>query len=482
MAIELPKTSSTIILPENVWWLQLRTGGSTMEHQDSFTTSNRAVAMRSYAILLAALTCLTACPPPAATEPFAASTQSVSTDVRREGKTTAPLAVPQASEQALQYYRSGNILWVVSRLVGLAIPALLLFTGLSARMRSLARRIGRKWFFIVGVFFILYSLLTYLLDFPLAYYAGYVRQHAYGLSNQTFQKWLFDSLKELAVHMVFGCLLLWLPYLLIRRSPRRWWLYTSLLALPVMVFMMLIQPIWIAPLFNRFGPMKNTQLEAQILGVAHRAGIEGGRVFEVDKSVDTKMVNAYVTGLFGTKRIVLWDTLLAKLDTDQVLFVMAHEMGHYVLNHVLLGILLGFVGALIAFYLVYRLSGLTLERWKRRFGFEQLCDVASLPLILLFLQLISLALMPIGLECSRYMEHEADRFALELTRDNHAAATAFVRLQSENLGNPRPGPLYMLWRGSHPSLGERIDFANTYRPWEKGKPLRYGRLFETPSR
>jgi Zn-dependent protease with chaperone function len=418
----------------------------------------------------------------AATEQFAASTPSVSSDVRREGKTTAPVAVPEPSEKALQYYRSGNILWVVSRLVGLAIPALLLFTGFSARMRSLARRIGRKWFFIVGGYFILYSLLAYVLDLPLAYYAGYVRQHAYGLSNQTFQKWLVDSLKGLTVQMVVGCLLLWLPYLLMRRSPRRWWLYTSLLALPAMVCMMLIQPIWIAPLFNHFGPMKDTRLEAQILGLAQRAGIEGGRVFEVNKSVDTKMVNAYVTGLFDTKRIVLWDTLLAKLDKEQILFVMAHEMGHYVLNHVLLGILVGFGGALIGLYLVYRLSGMTLERWKGRFGFDQLSDVASLPLILLFLQLISLALMPLGLACSRYMEHEADRFALELTRDNHVAATAFVRLQSENLGNPRPGPLYMLWRGSHPSLGERIDFANTYRPWEEGKPLRYGRFFDAPSR
>ena len=101
--------------------------------------------------------------------------------------------------------------------------------------------------------------------------------------------------------------------------------------------------------------------------------------------------------------------------------------------------------------------------------------------MLLVFQLVSLMLMPIGLACSRHIEHEADRFCLELTRDNHAAATAFVRLQSENLGNPRPGPIYMLWRGSHPSLGERIEFANTYRPWEEGKPLRYGRCFETPS-
>jgi STE24 endopeptidase len=438
--------------------------------------------MRSLPTLLVVLACLTASPARAATDPLAANTRSVSTDIRQHSNTAAPVTVPEPSEKALQYYRSGNILWVVSQLVGLAVPALLLFTGLSAKMRSLAQRIGRKWFFIIGAYFILYSLLTYVLDFPLAYYAGFVRQHAYGLSNQSFQKWLVDSFKELAVGMVFGCLLLWLPYLLIRRSPRRWWLYTSLLALPVMVFMTVVQPVWIAPLFNRFEPMKNKPLEARILALAHRAGIEGGRVFEVDKSMDTKTVNAYVTGLFGTKRIVLWDTLLAKLDADQVLFVMAHEMGHYVLHHVLLGVLLGFVGVLIGLYLVYRLSGMMVGRWKRRFGFDQLCDVASLPLILLLFHLISLALMPIGLSCSRSMEHEADRFALELTRGNHAAATAFVRLQSENLGNPRPGLLYVLWRGGHPSVGQRIEFANDYRPWEHGEPMRYGYLFSGSSR
>ena len=114
------------------------------------------------------------------------------------------MAVPEPSDKAMEYYRSGNVLWIVSQVVALAIPCLVLFTGLSARMRTLARRIGRRWFFIVLVYFVFYSLLEYALDFPLAYYAGYVRQHAYGLSNQTFEKWLADSLKELAVGMVFG--------------------------------------------------------------------------------------------------------------------------------------------------------------------------------------------------------------------------------------------------------------------------------------
>lgn len=393
-----------------------------------------------------------------------------------------PVAVPEPSPKAMEYYHSGNVLWIVSQVLALAIPCLVLFTGLSARMAALAGRLGRRWFFIVLMYFVFYGLLEYALHFPLAYYAGYVRQHAYGLSNQTFQKWLADSLKGLAVGLVFGSLLVWLPYLLIRRSPRRWWFYTALLSLPVMFFVMLVEPIWVAPLFNRFGPMKDQQLEGQILALAQEAGIEDGRVFEVDKSVDTNAVNAYVTGFLETKRIVLWDTLLAKLDAREVKVVMAHEMGHYVLHHVVLGILAGFGGILVGLYLVHRLSGVLLQRCKERFGFDQLSDVASLPLILLLVQVISLALMPAGLAFSRHQEHEADRFALELTQDNHAAATAFVRLQRENLGNPRPGVLFMLWRASHPSLGQRIEFANDYRPWEHGEPLRYGSLFEGASR
>lgn len=388
--------------------------------------------------------------------------------------------VPEPSEKALAYYRSGNVLWVVNQLWGLGVPALLLFTGLSARMRTWAQRIGRKWFFVIAVYYAFYVLLTYVLAFPLDYYAGFVRQHAFGLSNQSFGKWFGDSLKELVIGIVFGGLLLWAPYLLLAKSPRRWWLYTSLLALPLMFFVMLVFPIWVAPMFNDFGPMQDKQLEAEILALADRVGIEGSRVFEVNKSVDTKAMNAYVAGLWNTKRIVLWDTLIAKLDQDEILSVMAHEMGHYVLGHVVLGLLVGFLSVLASLYLVYRLSGRLIERYKDRFGFDRLSDVASLPLVFLLMQIVSLAVVPPAYAFSRYMEREADRFSLELTHNNHAAASAFAKLQTENLANPRPGFFYMLWRGSHPSLAERIEFANTYRPWKNGQPLRYGEYFDRP--
>jgi Zn-dependent protease with chaperone function len=390
---------------------------------------------------------------------------------------SGPVPVPEPTEQAMRYYRSGNLVWVVDTALGLLVPSLFLFTGFSARIRDLARKVGRKWLFVVAVYFVLYSLVSFVLTLPWAYYTEFVRQHAYGLSNQTLGKWASDTVKGLLVGLVVGALFIWVPFLLLKKSPRRWWLYTSLAAVPFIVLMLLVTPVWIEPLFNEFGPMKDKALEGDILSLAGRAGIEGGRVFEVNKSVDTKAVNAYVTGFGQTKRIVLWDTILAKLDRREVLFVMGHEMGHYVLGHVPKTIAVVSLVLLLTLYVAHRTAGWFIARFRSRFGFDTLADVAALPLLLLLSNGFSLVVTPALMAYTRYQEHESDRFGLEITRDNHAAATAFVKLQAENLGNPRPGLLYKLWRSSHPPLGERIDFCNAYRPWETGEPLRYEPLF-----
>ena len=240
---------------------------------------------------------------------------------------------------------------------------------------------------------------------------------------------------------------------------------------------MLIEPVYIAPLFNDFGEMQDKRLEARILELAGRAGIEGGRVFEVNKSVDTKAVNAYVAGFGNTKRIVLWDTMLEKLDESEVLFVMGHEMGHYVLGHIVRGIVLASALSFFGLYFVHRTASWFIEKFRRRFGFDHLHDVASLPLLILLFSFFVFAVSPLLLAVSRYDEREADRFGLEITRQNHAAASAFVKLQQENLGNPRPGLLYVCGRGTHPALGSRVDFCNDYHPWSTGQPLRYEQYF-----
>jgi STE24 endopeptidase len=177
-----------------------------------------------------------------------------------------PVAVPPATPTALRYYTSGNQLWVLDQVVSIVLLAVILFSGLSAKLRTWARRIGRDWFFTIVLYWTLFTILTFAITLPLTYYEEFLRQHEYGLSNQTLQKWWTDWLTALAVTCIAGGLFLWVPYLLLRKSPRRWWLYTAAAAIPFIVVANLVAPIWIAPLFNKFEPMRDQTLETRILG------------------------------------------------------------------------------------------------------------------------------------------------------------------------------------------------------------------------
>jgi Zn-dependent protease with chaperone function len=388
------------------------------------------------------------------------------------------VAVPEPTVQALQYFRGNQILWIVNTLLGFAIPALFLFTGWSAKLRDAAKRMGRAWYPTLVLYLILFTVLTSLITLPLDFWSGFTRQHDYGMSNQTLGKWWKDFGIGMLVSLVLGAVTIWVPYLLIRKSPNRWWLWTAMVAVPGICGLILLQPIAIDPLFNDFGPMKNKELEQKILALADRAGIEGSRVYEVAKSEDTKAVNAYVTGFMDTKRIVLWDTTIAKLDERQLLFVMGHEMGHYVLGHIWKTIALAGFGIAFVLWCAHRLSRGLITRFRDRFGFTELSDVASLPLILLIANLIGFVVSPAALAYSRWQEHDSDRFGLEITKDNWAGASAFVKLQEENLGVPRPGLFYKVFRASHPPLGERVDFCNAYKPWATGEPMRHADRFK----
>jgi len=386
----------------------------------------------------------------------------------------APVAVPAPSEKALRYHQGNNAIWATEQVLSIALPLLLLFTGLSAWLRTLANQwSGGRFYPTLAIYFVLFSILMFLVELPLSYFIGFAREHAYGLSTQHFSKWAGDQLKGLGVGVVIGLLVLWVPYWLLAKSPERWWLWTSALALPFYMVTLIVTPLWIAPLFNKFGPMKDKYLEADVLAVAKRAGVEGARVYEVNKSVDTTKVNAYVTGVGGTKRIVLWDTLIARLTPAQAKYVVGHELGHYVLGHVWTSVLLSTALTFLGLFGAHRVSGFLLGHFGGRMGFHHLADIASLPLLMVLLTLFSLVITPAALAFSRYHEREADRFGLELTHDNRAAATAFVTLQQQNLAVPRPSLLYKIFRASHPPIGERVDFINGYRPWEQGQVGRY---------
>jgi STE24 endopeptidase len=395
---------------------------------------------------------------------------------------SAPVPVPIPSPKAVRYYWTGNLLWMASNAWGLLVPAVIFFSGLSARLREVARRVGRNNLGSLVVYAAFFLLILFFADIGLDYLADYVRPHDYGLSAQSLGKWFHDEAIALLINMVGAALFLWIPYLLLERSPQRWWLYTWAASIPVVLFLAFVQPIWIAPLFNDFGPMQDAALESRILDLAHRAGIEGAKVYEVNKSVDTNETNAYVTGIGATKRIVLWDTTLTQSTPDQILAVLGHEIGHFVLNHVQQGVLFGIAGLLVALWLVHRCAGWMLQCFASRTGVRELADIASLPLLMLLLQGFALLLAPIPLAVSRHMEHEADRFGLEITHDNYNCATTFVKYVRDDLAYPTPGFLYKLWRSSHPPIGERIEFCNSYHPWRDGEPERYARYFKPVAR
>lgn len=388
------------------------------------------------------------------------------------------IGVPEASSKAMSYYQSGNILWMLQWVFALIIPLLILMTGCSGKLESIAKKYGKNWFLSIVIYLALFIGLYQLLNLPLDYYSNYVREHEYGLSTQTFRRWLANYSKMTLLGFVISAAFIWIFYLLLKKSPRRWWIYSSIVGVGISFIMNFAYPIWIDPIFNQIGPLKDKQLEKNILELASRAGIEGSRVFEADKSQDTTTGNAYVVGMGSTQRIVIWDTAIKANSKESLLFLVGHEMGHYVLNHgwLLMGGLSIFF-FLIA-YLIYKVTNCLLPHCQKRFGFQHLYEIASFPLILFLVSFFILLSTPLYNSFSRYIEREADRFGLEITRNNEAAATLFANAVHDHLVNPHPGVIYKIWRSHHPSLGDRVGFCNEYRPWETGSALKYDSYFE----
>ena len=370
----------------------------------------------------------------------------------------AEVAVPVPSAAAIRYHSGNNVLWAVVQAWSLALPAAWLASGAARRLGRVALRVGRKPARASLVFLPSYMAVNSLLTLPLAWWIGFDRQHRYGLSTQGLPSFLADYAIGHGATLLLATISVFPIIALAGRFPGRWWLIAAILAAPAVVGTIALRPIVYDPMFNTFGPMVDKPLEARLLGLAARAGIDGGRVYQVDMGRKTTAVNAYVTGLFGSRRIVLWDTLLAKLDADEVAAVMGHEMGHYALGHVARGVWLACLANFGAFAAVAVGS-----RWAcRRLGVGKPGEPATLPLIHLVLLLLLLAATPVGNAISRHQEREADRYALGLTGDGRSAARAFADLQRDNLSVPRPGLWYTFWRGTHPPLAERIEAANAF--------------------
>ncbi len=372
-----------------------------------------------------------------------------------------PMSV-ERKEKLVSYSQFRNVWRFVDFFISLGILLLILFTGLSAKLRTYSEKIPNK-FFALWLFVILFLVLEYILALPFHIYRSFLVEGEFGFVNQTFMAWFSEDLLSLGLNMLFTIIPIFFIYKLIRKT-KYWWLQFTLGAVPFIILMMVIAPIFISPLYNDFIDIENQELRAEIHALADKAGIEGADIFQVNTSKQSSKINAYVTGMFNAKRIVLTDNLINNFSTNEIKFVMGHEMGHYVQNHLWIGLF----AAIIIIALSLWLTGLTIQRFidkfKDRLKFDSLSDWASLPLLLVYLSVIMFLFNPITNSLSRYHEHQSDIYGMEVTDvSGEEAATAFDKLSAYNLANPEPHPFIVFWFYSHPSLQSRMDFVREYR-------------------
>lgn len=383
---------------------------------------------------------------------------------------------PEKYEKAVAYSRAGYRLYFVSILWNLIVLILLLRSRYFAQLRNFVearsrRRLLQAAIFVPGVF----AALA-LLNLPIRLYWHHLSLH-FQQSIQPWGSWFWDWTKAELLTIVLAVLVVFLLFAVMRRSPRAWWFYAWLGAIPLATFLVFISPLYIDPLFNKFTPLENThpQLVQSIGQLARRAGIPipPDRMFLMQASAKTNAINAYVTGLGSSKRIVIWDTSIRKTTPDELLYIVGHEMGHYVLRHVVKGFAFFLGMLLIALLLAYRLLRWAIARWGPVWGIRGQSDWAALGILLLIFQLLNFFGEPIGNAFSRREEHAADAYGLQLIyglipNANEVAAHSFQVLGEEDLDDPNPSKFIVFWLYSHPPLSDRLRFARDFKPAQMG--------------
>ncbi|HLJ30014.1 MAG TPA: M48 family metallopeptidase [Candidatus Angelobacter sp.] len=390
-------------------------------------------------------------------------------------QTTAYTLPPDKLRQSEALYKLDQKFLIFGTLYSWLVLVVVLYSGLGARYRDWAESVS-CWRYIQAAIFVPLLFLTLALaELPLRIYGHHIGLQ-YGLSVQGWGSWLADYGKGELLSIALFAIVLWIMQTVIRWSPGRWWFYSWLASLPIIIFLIYIAPLVIDPLFNKFEPLENTnpKLVEAIEKVAQRAGamIPRNRIYEMKASSKVTTLNAYVTGFGATGRVVIWDTTIQKTTLPETLFVVGHEMGHYVLHHILKGLVATAVGLLIGLYILFHLSRWALRRFGPRWRIRALQDWAAFPMILLLAGIMGFFAEPLGNAVSRHLEHQADVYGLEVTHginpnSQEDAAHAFQVLGELSLDYPYPNRLEVLWYWDHPPISDRVRFAHEYDPWAK---------------
>jgi len=351
------------------------------------------------------------------------------------------------------------ILW--DFLYGVVIALLLLNLRWSARMRDLSERVTRFKPVHTFVYWVQYLVLTSVLIFPLTVYENYFREHKYGLATQTFGPWLLDQLKSLGVALVLGGLLVVALFGIVRRLPRTWWIWGSVVTILFTILGVLIYPVYILPIFNKVTRLDNPKIVNPILSMARANGIPAQNVYTVDASRQSTRMSANVSGFANTMRITLNDNLIRRGSPEEIQAVMGHEMGHYVMNHIYKFIMFNLIETVLVFALLFWGLGWSLQRWGEKWQIRGVGDTAVLPLVVLMFSLWGFIATPIDNTMIRTQEKEADMFGLNAARQPDGFAQAAIHLGEYRKMDPGPVEEFIFF--DHPSGHNRIFAAMRWK-------------------
>ena len=418
-------------------------------------------------ILFAFVFVLTFLSPVPAQEPSASATTSSS---MQEAKSFDPTAATNALLNSVPadkraksnaYFEGGYWLLLWNFLVGAGIAIFFLASTISAQLRDFTERLTGPPTLQVVIYAVVFILVVAVLSFPLAFYQFFIREHQYGFATQSFGPWLVEQLIGLVVGLVAGVIALSILYAVFRRAPKTWWLWGSLVVVVLSFFGNFISPLYVEPLFNTYKPLTDPKIRDPILAMASANEIPVKQVFQVDASRQTTRVSANVAGLLGTTRIALNDNLLKQCTVPEIRAVMAHEMGHYVLNHgakltIYLGLLafFGFAIARFVFDWAVRLWG---EQWQVR----GISDPAGLPLLMLIFVTLAFLATPIQNSIVRTAEREADQFGMNTSREPDGEAQIALKLGAYRKLDPTPLEEFIFF--DHPSGRARIQMAMDWK-------------------
>lgn len=360
---------------------------------------------------------------------------------------------PEKKARSDSYFEGGYWIMLWDILLNVAVAWIFLSLGLSKWLKRIAlkvKRINIQNLIYIG----LYLLFVFLLTFPMSVYTGFIREHQYGLSNLTFMGWFGEALKGLVISILFGAPVFMLLYIAIRRVKQNWWIWGSGVGFLFLVFGMFIFPVVIAPIFNKYRPLEEGQLKNEILSIARANGVPADNVYQFDASKQSTRISANVSGIGSTVRISLNDNLLNKCTPAEIKSVMAHEIGHYVMNHTYK--LLLFIGLmlLLGFVSINWSLNIIIKHWGERWAIGSIADIGGFPLFMLLFALFFFIATPINNTIIRVSEIEADYFGLNAAREPDGFASVSMKLSDYR--KISPGHIEEILFFDHPSGRTRV--------------------------